>query len=184
MKSLASYLFTVLLLAGAPLWAQMQDDTGTDTAPPIGSTRINSDELHSDQTNHTSDFIGKVVVVGQNFHMTCQEMKVFFTNDNKVSKIVATGDVVIVQPNRVTHCGHAEYTQDDDTFVLTEEPVILDGKKKVESTRIIINRQTQQMNTGGGRTTVTIPNGDMGPATTTPDAKGTTDGELPAPAKQ
>lgn len=176
MKSPVSLLFTVLLLAGAPLWAQMQDDTGTESQRPVGSTLINSDELHSDQTTHTSDFIGKVVVDGQNFHMTCQEMKVFFTTDNKVSKIVATGDVVITQPNRVTHCGHAEYTQDNDTFVLTEEPVIYDGKTKVQGTRIIINRQTQQMQTDQGRTTVTIQNSDMNQATTTPSGTSTPEG--------
>jgi len=166
MKSLA-FLLTTVLLTGVPLWAQMDDDA--DTKPPVGSTLITSDELHSDQTTHTSDFIGKVIVTGQNFHMTCQEMRVYFTNDNKVSKIVATGDVVITQPNRVTHCGHAEYTQDNDTFVLTQEPVIYDGKTKVQGTRIIINRQTQQMQTDQGRTTVTIQNSDMNQATTTPN---------------
>jgi lipopolysaccharide transport protein LptA len=175
MKSPASLLFTVLLLAGAPLCAQM-DDNGTETKPPVGSTLISSDELHSDQTTHTSDFIGKVIVEGQNFHMTCQEMKVFFTTDNKVSKIVATGDVVITQPDRVTHCGHAEYTQDNDTFVLTEEPIIYNGKTKVQGTRIIINRQTQQMKTDQGRTTVTIQNTDMNQATVTPSGTSATEG--------
>ena len=43
------------------------DATGTD-APPPGSTVITSDELHSDQVNHTSVFTGKVVVVGTNFN--------------------------------------------------------------------------------------------------------------------
>ena len=52
--------------------------------------------------------------------MTCQEMTVNFTNDNKVDNIVATGDVIITQPDRVTHCGHAQYFHDDDKFVLTE----------------------------------------------------------------
>ncbi len=167
MKFLISCLFSALL-AAMPLAAQLSDDAGTETQPPVGSTLITSDLLHSDQNTHQSVFTGNVVVIGQNFHMTCQEMNVFFTNDNKVSKIVATGDVVITQPNRVTHCGHAEYTQDNDTFVLTEEPVILDGKTTVRSTKITINRQTQQMQTEGGRTTVTIPNQTMGPATTTP----------------
>ena len=173
MKSLASLLFTALLLTGAPLWAQLSDDASTETQPPVGSTLIMSDELHSDQNTHQSVFTGKVVVVGQNFHMTCQQMTVFFTNDNKVSEIVATGDVVITQPERVTHCGHAVYTQDNDTFVLTEEPVIYDHKTKVEGTRIIINRQTQQMQTDQGRTTVTIQNSDMNQATSTPSTTAT-----------
>jgi lipopolysaccharide transport protein LptA len=180
MKFLAPLFLAVLLLAGAPLRAQLPDDTDADTQPPVGSTLITSDELHSDQTTHQSIFTGKVVVIGQNFHMTCQEMTVFFTNDNKVSKIVATGDVVITQPDRVTHCGHAEYYQDSDTFVLTEEPVIYDHKNIVKGTRITIDRQTQKMTVDGGRTTVTLNDANMGTATTTPATN--PDSDAPAPA--
>jgi len=169
MKSIASLLFAALLFAGAPLWAQMSDDASSEAQPPVGSTLIMSDELHSDQNLHQSVFTGKVVVVGQNFHMTCQEMTVFFTNENKVTKIVATGDVVITQPDRVTHCGHAEYYQDADTFDLTEEPVIYQGKDKLTGTEIIIDRKSQKLTTKGGRTTMTVNNASMTTATTTPN---------------
>jgi lipopolysaccharide transport protein LptA len=163
-------LLGLLLLAAAPLRAQMSDDLATETQPPAGSTLINSDELHSDEATHISDFIGNVVVIGQNFHMTCQEMKVYFTNDNKVQKIVATGDVVITQPGRVTHCGHAEYYQDSDTFDLTEEPIIYQGTDKVlKGTEIIIDRKSQKLTTQKGRTTVIIKNSSMNAATTTPN---------------
>jgi lipopolysaccharide transport protein LptA len=163
-------LFLPLLwLAAVPLAAQLPEDADSDSTPPVGSTLITSDELHSDQVTHQSIFTGKVVVVGQNFRMTCQEMTVFFTTDNKVIKIVATGDVIITQPDRVTHCGHAEYTQETDTFDLTEQPVILDHKNKVEGPEIIIDRKSQKMTvTGKGRTKVTISDSNMGTATTTP----------------
>lgn len=168
MKTLAPLLFAALL-AGAPLRAQLSEDIDTETQPPVGSTLITSDELHSDEATHVSDFTGNVVVIGQNFHMTCQEMKVYFTNDNKVTKIVATGEVVITQPGRVTHCGHAEYYQDTDTFDLTEEPIIYQGKDKLTGTEIIIDRKSQKLTTKGGRTTVTLDNASMNTATTTPN---------------
>ena len=186
MKTVTPYLLAVMLLltpAAALAQVPLPDDTSTDAQPPLGSTLIMSDELHSDQGSHQSIFTGNVVVVGQNFRMTCQEMTVFFTTDNKVSKIVAVGDVIITQPDRVTHCGHAEYYQNTDTFVLTQEPEILDNNNDVKSTRITINRQTQQMQTDGGRTTVTIRNSGMGAAplspTTTPSGGGNPDGQLP-----
>ena len=69
-----------------------------------------------------------MVVVGTNFKMTCQEMTVYFTTDNKVDTIVATGDVIITQPDRVTHCGRADYFHDEDKFILTDQPVIHDHK--------------------------------------------------------
>ncbi len=167
MKILAPLFLAALLLAAAPLRAQLPEDTDSETQPPVGSTLITADELQSDQATHQSVFTGKVVVIGQNFHMTCQQMTVFYTNDNKVSQIVATGDVIITQPGRVTHCGHAVYVQESDTFDLTQEPVILQGKDKLSAPEIIIDRQTQKLTTKG-RTTVSLNNASMSTATTAP----------------
>jgi lipopolysaccharide export system protein LptA len=149
-------LSVVLLMAWAPLPAQTTDGTDTDTPPPPGSTAIYSDELHSDQNTHVSIFTGNVVVLGNQFKMTCQEMTVYFTKDNKVDRIVSTGDVIITQPDRVTHCGHAEYFHDDDKFVLTDQPVILDHKNTVSGPRITIFRTNQKMIVDGGRSTTII----------------------------
>lgn len=149
------FLLVALLLAGAPLRAQTADD-GSVTPPPAGSTVITSDELNADQVAHTSIFTGNVVVVGTNFKMTCQEMTVFFTNENKVDKIVSTGDVVINQPDRVTHCGRAEYFHDEDKFILTEDPQIVDHGNTVTGQVITIYRTTQKMVVNGGRSHVII----------------------------
>ena len=165
-------LSVVLFMAWAPLSAQTVDDSNPETPPP-GGTIITSDELHSDQLTHISIFTGNVVVVGTNFRMTCQEMTVYFTKDNKVDRIVSTGDVVITQPDRVTHCGHAEYFHDDDKFVLTDQPVILDHKDKQFGTRITIYRTTQKMVVDGGRSTTILAPNTMGPSKTPPPSTDT-----------
>jgi len=165
MKILFSLLGVVLLmawpLAPFPAPAQTTDDTDTETPPPPGSTVITSDELHSDQNTHISVFTGNVVVVGTNFRMTCQEMTVYFTKDNKVDHIVSTGNVIITQPDRITNCGHAEYFHDTDTFVLTDQPVIHDHKNEIHGTKITIERTTQKMTVDGGRSTVILSNDSM-----------------------
>lgn len=162
-------LGALLLMTWAPLPAQTPDESDTETPPPAGSTAIYSDELHSDQLNHVSVFTGKVVVIGVNFRMTCQEMTVNFTKDSKVDTIVATGDVVITQPDRVTHCGHAEYFHDDDKFVLTDQPVILDHKNRINGTRITIYRTTQKMTVDGGRSNLILGPDSLGtPQSSTP----------------
>ena len=149
-------------MAWAPLPAQTADDSDDETPPPPGSTTIDSDELHSDQNTHVSVFTGRVVVLGTNFRMTCQEMTVTFTNDNKVDKIVSTGDVIITQPDRITHCGHAEYFHDSDMFVLTDQPVILDHKNTVSGPEIDIFRTTQKMVVKGGRSHIILGPDSMG----------------------
>jgi lipopolysaccharide transport protein LptA len=166
LRLLALLFPCAVFVCAAPLRAQLDGDTDSDAAPPLGSTLITSDELQSDQAAHLSIFTGKVVVTGQNFHLTCQEMDVYFTPDNKVSRIVATGDVVITQPNRVTHCGRADYSADNDTFDLTQQPVILDGKNQLSGTEIVIDRKTQKMTSKGpGRTKVVISDQNLGTAT-------------------
>ncbi len=143
------------------------DVTGSiaDTAP-TGSTVITADELRSDQTTHTSVFTGSVVVTGTNFNMTCEEMTVIFNKAGKVDNILATGNVVITQPDRITHSGQAQYFSEDDRFVLTDQPVIEQNKNKVAAPIITIFRTNQKMITSGGRSTVIIVNG--GPGQTTP----------------
>jgi len=155
-------------MAWTPLPAQTADNANSETTAPPGSTVITSDELHSDQQTHISIFTGNVVVIGNQFRMTCQEMTVNFTKDNKVETIVATGDVVITQPDRVTHCGHAEYFQDEDKFILTDQPVILDHKNEIHGTQITIERTTQKMTVNGGRSTVILGPESMSSTKTSP----------------
>jgi lipopolysaccharide transport protein LptA len=149
-------LFAALLMMAVPAArAQTADiaDTGEETPAP-GNTLIQSDELHMDQVTHIAVFTGNVVVTGTNFSMKCQEMTVNFDKEGKVDTILAKGDVEIVQPGRVTHSGQAVYTRDDDKFVLTDQPSIIDNKNKVAAPKIIIYRTKQSMYTEGRTDTI------------------------------
>ncbi len=149
-------LTAVLLIMGLPTaFAQTPDiaDTGEETPAP-GNTLIQSDELHMDQVTHIAVFTGNVVVTGTNFSMKCQEMTVNFDKAGKVDTILSKGDVEIVQPGRVTRSGQAVYTRDDDKFVLTDQPSIIDNKNKVAAPKIIIYRTKQSMYTEGRTSTV------------------------------
>jgi lipopolysaccharide transport protein LptA len=169
-------LFTLLVLLTwtVSLRAQQPADTSSTDAPP-GSTVITSDELHSDQLNHTSVFDGNVLVVGTSFNLTCDEMKVLFDKEGKVDHIIATGNVVINQPGRVTHSGQVDYYREDDKFVLTDQPVIVDNKNQISAPKITIYRTTQTMITEGKPTKVILVNGGMG----TGSSPSTTPGNLP-----
>jgi len=161
------FLSVVLLLAWTlASQAQTADASSMDT-PPAGSTVITSDELHSDQLNHTSVFNGNVMVVGTNFNLTCDEMKVLFNKEGKVDHIIATGNVVINQPGRVTHSGQVDYYSVDDKFVLTDQPVIVDNKNQLSATKITIYRATQSMTTEGKTKTILV-NGGIGSSTPAP----------------
>lgn len=160
------FVLALCALSLSPLCAQT---AGADSAagdappPPPGATVITSDELQMDQVGHTAVFNSNVEVTGTNFHMTCEEMTVYFTNANKIETIVAKGNVIIVQPGRVTHCGQAQYFRDGDKFELTDQPHIIDNKNEIEAPEIIIYRTDKKLVTKG-RTKTTIIQG-IGSAT-------------------
>jgi lipopolysaccharide transport protein LptA len=160
----------MLLAATGPGRAQTVDvDTGAVTPAP-GSTVIQSDELHMDQMTHVAVFTGNVVVTGTNFTLKCQEMTVNFDKADKIDNIVAKGDVVIVQPGRVTHSGQAVYYHDEDKFDLTDQPMINDNGKTISAPEIIIYRTKQSLYTKG-KSTVVIPEGSGLNNSPTPDQK-------------
>jgi lipopolysaccharide transport protein LptA len=160
-----------MLLAAVGLGrAQTVDvDTGAATPAP-GSTVIESDELHMDQMTHVAVFTGNVVVTGTNFTLKCQEMTVNFDKADKIDNIVAKGDVVILQPGRVTRSGQAVYYHDEDKFVLTDQPMINDNGKTIAAPEIIIYRSKQSIYTKG-KTHVVIPEGSGLNNSPTPDQK-------------
>jgi len=158
-------LAAVAVIASAgPLRAQAADDNpaeatpGPETPAP-GSTIITSDELRMDQVAHVAVFTGNVVATGTNFVMKCEEMTVNFDKAGKVDTILAKGNVVVTQPGRVTHSGQAEYYRDDDKFVLTDQPTIVDNKNTISAPVITIYRTKQSLYTSQGRSTVTLPPG-------------------------
>jgi lipopolysaccharide transport protein LptA len=118
----ALFCLAVLVTATGQLCGQ---DAASNSAESPGITQINSDEMEMDQARLTSVFTGRVVVTGNNFNLTCDDMTIFFTRATKVDTIVAHGHVVIHQPGRIAHCGRAQYFHDDDKFVLTDQPDII-----------------------------------------------------------
>ena len=167
----AAACFALLaLLSMLPVGGQTTpnvDPSSPDTPPP-GATVITSDELRMDQLAHTAVFTGTVVVVGSNFNMTCELMTVYFNNANKINTIVAEGNVVIIQPGRITHCGHAIYYHDKDKFDLTDQPDILDNKNEIKAPEIIIYRMKKELITKG-RTKTTIIEGIGASTNSTPN---------------
>ncbi|HUB67371.1 MAG TPA: LptA/OstA family protein [Candidatus Methylacidiphilales bacterium] len=168
-----SFLLCALAAGITPVPAQnmpLADTTenpGGPTPPP-GSTVITSNELHMDQDVHTAVFTGNVVTTATNFKMTCQEMTVNFTKDNKVDIITAKGDVVIIQPGRVTHSGQAQYFHDEDKIVLTDSPVINDNGNIISAPTIIIYRTKQSLYTDGPTKTILQSGNGVGPTGSAP----------------
>ncbi len=118
-------------------------------AAPVNDTVISSSSADMDQTSRTVICNGtsdqQVTVVGNNFRMRCNQLTAYFNKNNKIDHMIANGNVVIEQPDRLTHAGHAVFTQDDNKIVLTEDPKIRDGDRDVVGKTILIYRGKNTM---------------------------------------
>jgi len=95
-------------------------------------------ESTSTDTETTTVFHDQVVAVGNGITLTCDYLKVVATRLSEKSTtlgrhdnfkyLLATGNVKIIQADRVATCGRAEVFPGENRIVLTESPVV-----KIES---------------------------------------------------
>jgi lipopolysaccharide transport protein LptA len=139
---LATVLF-LLLPAFAPLPAQ---EGGSPSKPTV----ITSDKFTIDTSQKEGRFSGNVVVTGADLKITCRDLKIFFKEDNSIDRLLAEGDVVINQPNRITKSGRAEYFGSERKIILTDAPEVNDNGKIVSAKEITYWLDSERMETGGG----------------------------------
>jgi lipopolysaccharide export system protein LptA len=138
-------------------------------------TTIESDsaESVSSDTETTTTFHDHVVAVGNDMTMTCDFLKVIATRVGektatlgkygKFKYLLATGNVKIVQGDRVATCGRAEVFPGEDRIVLTENPVVRIETEHYEASgpRMVLYRGQRraviESDPSGQRTKITLP---------------------------
>jgi lipopolysaccharide export system protein LptA len=91
-------------------------------------------ESTSTDTETTTIFHDQVVAIGNGITLNCDYLKVVATRMSEKSTtlgkhdtfkyLLATGNVKIIQTDRVATCGRAEVFPGEDRIVLTENPVV------------------------------------------------------------
>jgi lipopolysaccharide export system protein LptA len=137
-------------------------------------TTIDADSLESisTDTETTTTFHDNIVVVGNDITMSCDFLKVIASRIGEKSAtlgkygkfkfLLATGNVKIVQGDRVATCGRAEVFPGEDRVVLTENPVVSIESEgyKASGPRMILYRGQRRAvieSAPGQRTHVTLP---------------------------
>lgn len=137
-------------------------------------TTIDADSLESvsTDTETTTTFHDNIVVVGNDITMTCDFLKVIASRVGektatlgkygKFKFLLATGNVKIVQGDRIATCGRAEVFPGEDRVVLTENPVVSIESEgyKASGPRMILYRGQRRAvieSAPGQRTHITMP---------------------------
>ena len=144
-------LFTALVVTGALLSQPVRAQTLRDEAISSkgGPIVIKSKTLEVDDTNKVVTFTGEVNAQKDDFVIQCEELLVFYKQNPQedgsresgttIDRIVATGQVTVTRAKGgMASAGRAVYYQADEKIVLTETPVVKQGKDFVEGDRITL----------------------------------------------
>lgn len=117
-----------------------------------GPIHIISQRLDADNKKRIITFSGKVVVRRSNLTLTCQKLTVYYTpKGGEISKITASGNVVIKQPPRSATCGTATFFQKSNKVVLMGNPVLSEGKNKVSGNKVTFFLDSDKTIIEGGK---------------------------------
>ncbi len=172
-RSKKSMLSAVLLLSGCllqPLTLAAQSDTPPknkenkvireDELVGKRETEISYDKIVMDFKKGVANLTGNVIVDDGTMTLTADKMLVEFAEGNKLKRVTATDNVVILQPqdDRRATAGQAIYEVASGDITLTIEPVLTDGTNVMHGVKkIIYNRDSSLVTTEGRGSIKFIP---------------------------
>jgi len=102
-------------------------------------------------------------LTGNGFSVRAEQVEVQYDSDKRMNHFLATGNVTITQPNRVSQSGKAEYFDNGKKIVLTDHPTVTENKNRIIAPKITINLVDPNVLTEGKPTKVVVLNSATAP---------------------
>ncbi len=100
---------------------------------------INSDRMELDQQKNTVIYMGNVVTVRGNVIMKSETLTLTYNPELKrLTEVVAEGNLEVTQGDRIATGAKAVFNSENNSVVLTGDPVIRQGNSQVSGCRIIL----------------------------------------------
>jgi len=149
-----------------------------DTTLPV---EIAADQLQINQNDGTILFTGNVIVSQGEMRLTAAKVLAEYSGGDgsatgKITKIIATGGVTLVNGTEAAEAEKAEYTIDDGIIIMTGKVVLTQGQNALAAERMVVDLKKGIANMQGRVRTIIQPN------STQPESKGKTSAAPTAPA--
>jgi lipopolysaccharide transport periplasmic protein LptA len=113
-----------------------------------------------DYNNNIITYTGNVVATRGNGKLTCQELKIFLDKNKKIEKIIATGNPVYTEPNKLIKGNVIEYDAPQDKIIVTGNAYLESKGDVVQGDKVIYYRKLDKAIVTGKRVqSIFIPNG-------------------------
>ena len=116
-----------------------------------------------DYNNNIITYTGNVVATRGNGKLTCQELKIFLDKNKKIEKIIATGNPVYTEPNKLIKGNVIEYDAPQDEIIVTGNAYLENKGDVVQGDKVIYYKKLDKAIVTGKRVqSIFIPNGSKG----------------------
>ena len=135
------------LISGQDGTSGEADPNLSSTGKPLVQTEIEAETLEAEITEENGYLIGRgsVKLTATNLEITCNQIEVFTDVKDKdgndtlgdlssIRRIIATGNVKIVQEERMATSGRAEVYPNDDYILLDEDPIVYQHDITIDGT--------------------------------------------------
>lgn len=115
-----------------------------DASQPV---EIASDQLKIDQANGSATFTGNVIIGQGEMRLSADHVLVEYATSGgqptgRISQLIATGNVTLVNGNEAAEAQKAEYSIDKSTVVMTGNVILTQGANALSSESMIVDLAT------------------------------------------
>jgi lipopolysaccharide export system protein LptA len=90
-------------------------------------------------------FTGDVVVVRTGYRLTCETLTVTYGEDQRVTHLLAEGNVKVVEEGRTVTARIAEFDNIREILTLTGDAVLVEGENVIRGDRVIFHLPTDEV---------------------------------------
>ncbi len=155
-STLLLWFFVGLLLSlNCPAVSRAQSDNTALFGNRKDPVNVVSDTLDFDQKKQVATFTGNVSARQADTTLTCERLKIYFTDPGKkLKEIVATGKKVVIKlQQKKGICRKMHYYADDRKIVLSGNPSLDDGKNIItgETITFFLDQKRSVVKSGKNR---------------------------------
>ncbi|MEQ9692865.1 lipopolysaccharide transport periplasmic protein LptA [Shimia sp. SDUM112013] len=111
-----------------------------DTSQPV---QVTSDNLSLNQKDGSAVFDGNVLIVQGEMRLSAPSVSVFYNQDNQgISRMIATGRVLLVKSEDAAEADTAEYDVDAGTIVMSGNVLLSQGVNTLASDKMTVDLES------------------------------------------
>lgn len=162
LSRLLGLVLTLCWIAGAAPAQGTQLAFGGLRADPSQPVEVTADALDVDQADGTAVFSGNVVVGQGEMRLSATRVQVIYdTEKSAIARLIATGDVVLVNGPDAAEADAADYTIDTGIVIMTGNVLLTQGPNALSSEKLTVDLTTGTARMTGRVKTIFVSEGQQ-----------------------